>query len=53
MVVTFRVDTIAQEPNENFTLTLDPFQTVLDTPRDGLFFLDTIQMTIEDSDSKD
>ena len=47
------MDTIAQEPNETFTLTLDPFQTVLDTPRDGLFFLDTIEMTIVDNDSKD
>ena len=54
VVVTFRVDTIAQEPNETFTLTLDPFQTALDEPRrDGLYFLDTIEMTIEDSDSKD
>ena len=53
-MVTFRVDTIAQEPNETFTLTLDPIQTALDEPRrDGLFFLDTIQMIIEDSDSKD
>ena len=51
VMVTFRVDTVAQEPNETFTLTL---QTVLDEPRrDGLFFLDTIEMTIVDSDSKD
>ena len=48
------MDTIAQEPNETFTLTLDPFQTALDeSRRDGLYFLDTIEMTIEDSDSKD
>ena len=54
VVVTFRVDTIAQEPNETFTLTLNPTQTALDEPRrDGLFFRDTIQMTIMDSDSKD
>ena len=54
MVVTFRVDTVAQESNETFTLTLDPFQTALDEPRrDGLFFLDTIEMTIVDNDSKE
>ena len=48
------MDTIAQEPNETFTLTLDPFQTALDEPRrDGLFFLDTIEMTIVDNDSKE
>ena len=48
------MDTIAQEPNETFTLTLDPFQTTLDEPRrDGLFFQDTIEMTIVDNDGKD
>ena len=51
VVLTFRVDTIAQEPNETFTLTLDPL--VAPTPRVGLFFRDTIQVTIMDSDSKD
>ena len=49
--VTFRVDAIAQEPNETFTLTLDP-ATVAPTPREGLFFQNAIQVTIVDSDSK-
>ena len=44
------IDTIAQEPNETFTLTLDP--TTAPTPRGGLFFRDAIQVTIVDSDSK-
>ena len=51
VVLTFRVDSIAQEPNETFTLTLRPL--VPPTPREGLFFQDTIQVTIVDSDSKD
>jgi hypothetical protein len=50
VVLTFRVDSIAQEPNETFTLTLDPL--VVPTPRDGLFFRNSIQVTIRDSDSK-
>ena len=50
VVLTFRVDTIAQESNETFTLTLDP--RVAPTPRQGLFFRNTIQVTIVDSDSK-
>jgi hypothetical protein len=49
VVLTFRVDTIAQEPNETFTLTLDPL--VEPDPREGLFFQDSIQVTIRDSDS--
>ena len=50
VVFTFRVDTIAQEPNETFTLTLNP--VVPPTPREGLFFQDVIQVTIVDSDGK-
>ena len=49
VVLTFRVDSIAQEPSETFTLTLDPL--VPPNPRDGLFFRNTIQVTIVDSDS--
>ena len=45
--VYLRIDTIAQEP---FTLTLDPITAP--TPRTGLFFRNTIQVTIVDSDSK-
>ena len=51
VVLTFRVDGIAQEPNETFTLTLSPL--VAPTQREGLFFQNTIQVTILDSDSKD
>ena len=50
VVVSFRVDTIALEPNETFTLTLNPL--VAPTPREGLFFRNTIDVTIIDSDSK-
>ena len=48
VVLTFRVDSIAQEPNETFILTLDP--RVNPNPRTGLFFQDTIQVTIKDND---
>ena len=50
VVFTFRVDSIALEPNETFTLTLNPL--VAPTPRDGLFFQNTIEVTIIDSDGK-
>ena len=49
-IILFR-DIVAQEPNETFTLTLNPLVTP--NPREGLFFKDTIQVTIVDSDSKD
>ena len=50
--IVLRIDAIAraQEPNETFTLTLNPVSAP--TPRAGLFFKDTIQVTIVDSDSK-
>jgi hypothetical protein len=51
VVLTFRVDTIAQESNETFTLTLDPI--VAPNPRTGLFFRNSIQVTIVDNDGKD
>ena len=51
VVVTFRMDAIAQEPNETFTLTLIPL--VQPNASEGLFFLDTIQVTIVDNDSKE
>ena len=44
VVLTFRVDSIAQEPNETFTLTLDPL--VAPNPREGLFFRNSIEVTI-------
>ena len=49
--LTFRVDSIAQEPNEIFTLILDP--AVAPNPREGLFFRNSIEVTIVDSESKD
>ena len=53
VMLTFHVDSVAQEPNETFTLTLNP--VVPPTPREGLciFFRNTIQVTIVDNDSKD
>ena len=48
--LTIHVDTIAQEPNETFTLTLIP--SAAPTPREGLFFLNTTQVIIVDGDSK-
>ena len=50
VVLTFRVDSIAQEPNETFILTLRPLNPP--TPREGLFFQNTIPVTVVDSDSK-
>ena len=50
VVVTFRVDTVAQEPNETFTLTLTPLNAP--PPREGLFFQNSVNVTIIDSDSK-
>ena len=49
VVLTFRVDAVAQEPKETFTLTLDPLAFV---PPRGFFFRNTIDVTIVDSDSK-
>ena len=51
VVLTFRVDYIAQEPNETFTLTLDPL--VAPNPREGLFFRNSIEVSIRDRDSKE
>ena len=48
--VSFRLDNIAQEPNETFTLTLDPL--IQPNPKTGLFFQDAIQMTIMDSNGR-
>ena len=51
IVLTFRVDSIAQEANETFTLTLVPL--VSPNPREGLFFRNTIEVSIVDNDSKE
>ena len=49
MMFTFCVDTITQEPNETFTLALNPL--VQTTPRVGLFFRNTIQVMVVNGDS--
>ena len=51
VIFTFRVDAIAQEPNETLTLALAPIG-ILPPSTDGSFFLDTLSLTIIDSDSK-
>ena len=55
VVLTFRVDTIAQEPNETFTLTLVPSFDLMDVglQGEGIFFRDTIEVTIIDNDGKE
>jgi hypothetical protein len=53
VVLTLCVDAVAQEPNETFNLTLNPLNASAPTPREGLFFLNTIEVTIMDSDGKD
>ena len=45
----FRVDSISQEPNETLSLQLVQDATQLS---EGVFFRDTIEMTIFDSDGK-
>ena len=48
VILTFRADYTAQEPNETFTLTLDP--VVAPNPREGLFFRNAIEVTIVNGD---
>lgn len=48
----FRSDSIAQEPNETFTLRLDVFAGFTLPTGDGVFFMDEINVVILDSDSK-
>ena len=52
VVVTFRVDTVAQERNETFNLTLTGLN-LPHSPRPGFFVVDTLPVAIVDSDSKD
>ena len=52
VVVTFHVDTIAQENNETFTLNLTGLNLPV-SPGPGFFVVDTLPVTIVDSDSKD
>ena len=50
IVLTFCMDSIAQESNETFALILDPL--VSPNPREGLYFQNIAQITIIDSDGK-
>ena len=53
VVVTFRVDSVALEVNETFMLELVPFSSTFTLPSgDGVFFINIINMTIIDHDSK-
>lgn len=51
VVVTFRVDSIALEPDEEFALELVPSPLITLPSGDGVFFINRINMTIIDSDS--
>ena len=55
VVFTFRLDTIAQEPNETFTLTLVPSIDLVAAglQGEGIFFQNTIEVTIIDNGGKD
>ena len=55
VLLTFRVATIAQEPNETFTLTLVPGIDLMTTglQGEGIFFRNTIEVIIIDNDGKD
>ena len=48
----FRSDSIAQEPNETFTLRLEVYPGFSLPTGDGVFFVDEMNMVILDSDSK-
>ena len=49
-IVTFRVDAIAQEPDETLILLLNPL--IPGPTGDAVFFRDNITLTIVDSDSE-
>ena len=52
VVFTFRVDAIAQETDESLSFQLIPSATTTLPTGDGVFFRDTLNMMIIDSDSK-
>ena len=52
VVVTFRVDGVAQELNETVILELVPSGAVNVPTGEGIFFRRTIEMTIMDSDGR-
>ena len=49
---TFLVDAIAQEPNETLSVELVPTATTTLPTGDAVFFRNTLNMSIVDSDSK-
>ena len=52
VVFTFRIDAIAQEPNETLFLELVPTATTTLPSGDAVFFRNTLNISIIDSDSK-
>ena len=52
VVFTFRVDGIAQEPDESLTLELVPSATITLPSGSAVFFQNTLALTIVDSDSE-
>ena len=52
VVFAFRVDAIAQEPNETLSLELVPTMSTTLPTGDGVFFRNILTMNIVDSDSK-
>ena len=48
--ISFLIDGIAQEDNETFTLVLVPLPTTILPTGEAVFFLDTIDMIIIDTD---
>ena len=52
VVATFRVDSIALEPDETFSLELVPLNGVTLPSGDGVFFVNVMNVTIIDHDSE-
>ena len=50
--VTFEIDNVALEPRESFQLTLDPVNLISNPQTAGEIFINTIDVTIIDSDGK-
>lgn len=50
--VTFEIDNVALEPRESFRLTLDPVNLISNPQTAGEIFINTIDLTIIDSDGK-
>ena len=52
VAATFRVDSVALEPDETFSLELVPFTGITLPSGSGVFFVNTVNVTIIDHDSK-